>query len=103
VRRFRLVIVSSDLDELLETRDRRHVGRAVGLFDRDNRSHDKIMQSPGFSATHPTADIQGIEVRKKSRLRRRSFNHISIVQRAGATKQLYSAHLAKTFCQIGTA
>jgi ribose transport system ATP-binding protein len=43
-----LVIVSSDLDELLETCDRLAVmsaGRVVATFARDNWSHDAIMQA----------------------------------------------------------
>ncbi len=43
-----IVIVSSDLDELMETCDRIAVmsaGKLVATFDRSNWSHDKIMQA----------------------------------------------------------
>ncbi|MEE2935569.1 MAG: sugar ABC transporter ATP-binding protein [Planctomycetota bacterium] len=69
-----LVIVSSDLDELLETCDRIVVmsaGRLVANFDRETWSHDKIMQAAfsgyidrtggvrGTDAVQGTGDIQG--------------------------------------------
>lgn len=59
-----LVIVSSDLDELLETCDRIAVmsaGRLVATFDRDNWSHDKIMQASFSGYIGPTADMPGAE------------------------------------------
>jgi ribose transport system ATP-binding protein len=59
-----LVVVSSDLDELLETCDRIAVmsaGRLLATFDRDNWSHDKIMQASFSGYMDPTADMRGAE------------------------------------------
>ena len=60
-----LVIVSSDLDELLDTCDRIAVmsaGQLVATFDRDSWSHDKIMQASFSGYIDPTADVRGTEV-----------------------------------------
>jgi len=59
-----LVLVSSDLDELLETCDRIAVmsaGRLVATFDRSSWSHDKIMQAAFSGYIEQTAGDLGKE------------------------------------------
>ncbi len=57
-----LVIVSSDLDELLETCDRIAVmsaGRMVATFDRSNWAHEKIMQAAFLGFIDNGAEVSG--------------------------------------------